>query len=496
MPPGSACCRWATVLLVGFLLVEATAARLESSLSAATRRNEKVLLRTKRQHCTCLNVRVATPGVPSMGPGLDPLDSTYRCTCNSATNPNQQQRELQQILQQVEPLSHCSCTPGGLAGGQPANADSPFFELQQQQQQWDCTCIGGQTQRPAPPQFFPWNRPAANAAPIQQQQEQPLPPPPPQYPNTPPPSYNQEPLPQTTQSPPPLALSAPSTPGYAQQSTPLLPLPSDLNTYRDPINYQGPFQGPPPQFPLRQNQVIVSVIRTDSTGRRYPLGNPACVCTPTISGNNQPLPYRPLPSPVLQEPVRQPLVPPQPQYQPPLPTTPATTPSYPTLPPTYATLPPSPPPTFTPPPPTPAPRPPIVSPSPAPLPVPTVSIQTNGRSYYDVVPQAFRPASPAVYPTYSYGPPAASVFPSGLAADEPMTPCIMISIGGLTSGRRQCQCPDAFRQCSPTQCCNHKAYRSIKQAAPTINSATPSAVDLLLEFAESFKKHWNAQKTT
>ncbi|KAI6234016.1 hypothetical protein M3Y99_00834800 [Aphelenchoides fujianensis] len=406
-----------------------------------------------------------------MGPGLDPLDSTYRCTCNSATNPSQQQRELQQILQQVEPLSHCSCTPGGLAGGQPANADSPFFELQQQQQQWDCTCIGGQTQRPAPPQFFPWNRPAANAAPIQQQQEQPS-------------------SPQTTQSPPPPALSAPSTPGYAQQSTPLLPLPSDLNTYRDPINYQGPFQGtstavttfripdgngigetfngvPPPagrHCPCME--VIVSVIRTDSTGRRYPLGNPACVCTPTTSGNNQPLPYRPLPSPVLQEPVRQPLVPPQPQYQPPFPTTPATTPSYPTLPPTYPTLPPSPPPTFTV---TARPQhPPRDRRSsrrrPPRCPCPTVSIQTNGRSYYDVVPQAFRPASPSVYPTYSYGPPAASVLPLGIR------------------GRRV---HDAL---------HHDLDRS--KRTPTTNSATPSAVDLLLEFAESFKKHWNAQKTT
>ncbi|KAI6193851.1 hypothetical protein M3Y96_01062600 [Aphelenchoides besseyi] len=516
--------------LIGVLVVETTFARIEPSptvVSTTGRRNEKVLLRTKRQHCTCLNVRFAPPGTSALGPGLDPLDSTYRCT-----NPIQQQRELQQILQQVEPLSHCSCTPGGL-GEPPVASDSPYFELQQQQQQWDCTCIGGQTQRPSPPQFFPWNRPTANAAPIRQQNRQEALPPPQYLPN----DFNQQNqyASELTTVPPPIAALAPSTPGYAQSSKPLLPLPPDLQNYRDPNTYEGPIQQTPPSFPLRQNQVptyrvpegngivdsvnnlpplnrqcpcmevIVSVIRSDPNGQRYPSGNPLCLCSPNVAINNGIQPnYNPVSSPVLNNPVRQPLVPPQPDQlyfprqrnqpsilpEPTLTSTPFTTP----LPTPQPTLPS----------PTPAPRPPIVSP--ASLPYSSTSNQNLGRSYYDIIQQPFRPAP--VYPTYSYGPPPVnSIGPFGwlivlknytvrsLADEVPVTPCVMITIGGLNGGRR-CSCQENYRQCSPTQCCNHKSYRSLRQGEQNTTSTTPSAVDLLLEFADQFKKHWNAQKST
>ncbi|KAI6221540.1 hypothetical protein M3Y95_00972600 [Aphelenchoides besseyi] len=481
--------------LIGALVVETTFARIEPSptiVSTTGRRNEKVLLRTKRQHCTCLNVRFAPPGTSALGPGLDPLDSTYRCTCNSACEP-------------------------------PVASDSPFFELQQQQQQWDCTCIGGQTQRPAPPQFFPWNRPTANAAPISQQnREGPLPPP--QYP---PNNFNQQNqyASELTTVPPPIAALAPSTPGYAQSSKPLLPLPPDLQNYRDPNTYEGPIQQKPPSFPLRQNQVptfripegnglvdsfnnlpplnrqcpcmevIVSVIRSDPNGQRYPSANPLCLCSPNVGINNGIQPnYNPVVSPVLNNPVRQPLVPPQPdqlyfprqQNQPsilPQPTLTSTTPFTTPLPTPQPTLPVglinSP---------TPAPRPPVVSP--APLPFSSTPIPNLGRSYYDIIPQPYRP----VYPTYSYGPPPVNSI--GPFADEvPVTPCIMITIGGLNGGR-QCSCQENYRQCSPTQCCNHKSYRSLRQGEQNTTSTTPSAVDLLLEFADQFKKHWNAQKST
>ncbi|KAI6179132.1 hypothetical protein M3Y98_00577500 [Aphelenchoides besseyi] len=417
-----------------------------------------------------------------------------------ASNPIQQQRELQQILQQVEPLSHCSCTPGGL-GEPPVASDSPYFELQQQQQQWDCTCIGGQTQRPSPPQFFPWNRPTANAAPIRQQNRQEALPPPQYLPN----DFNQQNqyASELTTVPPPIAALAPSTPGYAQSSKPLLPLPPDLQNYRDPNTYEGPIQQTPPSFPLRQNQVptyrvpegngivdsvnnlpplnrqcpcmevIVSVIRSDPNGQRYPSGNPLCLCSPNVAINNGIQPnYNPVSSPVLNNPVRQPLVPPQPDQlyfprqrnqpsilpEPTLTSTPFTTP----LPTPQPTLPS----------PTPAPRPPIVSP--ASLPYSSTSNQNLGRSYYDIIQQPFRPAPP----------------------DEvPVTPCVMITIGGLNGGRR-CSCQENYRQCSPTQCCNHKSYRSLRQGEQNTTSTTPSAVDLLLEFADQFKKHWNAQKST
>lgn len=70
-------------------------------------------------------------------------------------------------------------------------------------------------------------------------------------------------------------------------------------------------------------------------------------------------------------------------------------------------------------------------------------------------------------------------------------PCVMtITIGGNV-GPQQCNCQENYRQCSATQCCNHKAYRSLR-ADPTTTSATPSAVDLLLEFADRFKKHLEA----
>lgn len=73
-------------------------------------------------------------------------------------------------------------------------------------------------------------------------------------------------------------------------------------------------------------------------------------------------------------------------------------------------------------------------------------------------------------------------------ADEPdIMPCIMtITIGGISP--QQCRCQENYRQCSATHCCNHKTYRSLR-ADPTTTSATPSAVDLLLEFADRFKKH-------
>ncbi|KAI6196429.1 hypothetical protein M3Y94_01108700 [Aphelenchoides besseyi] len=427
----------------------------------------------------------------------------------TASNPIQQQRELQQILQQVEPLSHCSCTPGGL-GEPPVASDSPFFELQQQQQQWDCTCIGGQTQRPAPPQFFPWNRPTANAAPISQQnREGPLPPP--QYP---PNNFNQQNqyASELTTVPPPIAALAPSTPGYAQSSKPLLPLPPDLQNYRDPNTYEGPIQQKPPSFPLRQNQVptfripegnglvdsfnnlpplnrqcpcmevIVSVIRSDPNGQRYPSANPLCLCSPNVGINNGIQPnYNPVVSPVLNNPVRQPLVPPQPdqlyfprqQNQPsilPQPTLTSTTPFTTPLPTPQPTLPS----------PTPAPRPPVVSP--APLPFSSTPIPNLGRSYYDIIPQPYRP----VYPTYSYGPPPVNSI--GPFADEvPVTPCIMITIGGLNGGR-QCSCQENYRQCSPTQCCNHKSYRSLRQGEQNTTSTTPSAVDLLFGVCRSIQK--------
>lgn len=45
-----------------------------------------------------------------------------------------------------------------------------------------------------------------------------------------------------------------------------------------------------------------------------------------------------------------------------------------------------------------------------------------------------------------------------------MIPCIMITIGDVQSPRI-CSCTENYRQCSPTQCCSHKSFRSMKSVS-------------------------------
>lgn len=75
-------------------------------------------------------------------------------------------------------------------------------------------------------------------------------------------------------------------------------------------------------------EVVISVMRTDANGNRYPATHPLCICAPTNSPNGL-VTVRPAPSPlpINSDPVRQPLVPPQPQYQPPQPTQAPSTPT-------------------------------------------------------------------------------------------------------------------------------------------------------------------------
>uniref|UniRef100_A0A1I7SGG5 Uncharacterized protein n=2 Tax=Bursaphelenchus xylophilus TaxID=6326 RepID=A0A1I7SGG5_BURXY len=303
--------RWSTVLLLSLFLHTAISSTSKKSKRQNNERSDKVLLRTKRQHCTCLNVRIGTSDQPPVGPGFDALASTYKCTCNSAGNPMQQQRELQQILQQVEPMSRCLCGPGSQFAREPAMG--PLYEQLPEQQQWECHCQHGNEPIGPAPQFFPWNRPTASQpSPLIPTRAPQLAPTYPTFPLLPrqdqpiaphiAPSVSPAPLPVNTHAPvAPLPVNRDSRPYDAPP-----PYPEQPNGINTPI---APIRRPEPARPLPIAscpcmEVTVNVIRTDSRGNRVPIRTPMCLCEPVAPAAS----IAPV-APLKEAPVLQPIAP-------------------------------------------------------------------------------------------------------------------------------------------------------------------------------------------
>ncbi|CAD5210726.1 unnamed protein product [Bursaphelenchus okinawaensis] len=497
-----------------FIIIGLTVSLVTSAHTSIKRRQaekgEKVLLRTKRQHCTCLNVRIGTDSQAPVGPGLDPLSSTYKCTCNSAGNPVQQQRELQQILQQVEPMSRCQCGPGNAMGRQPLMDANPLFEQMPEQQQWECHCQTDTQLRGPSPQFFPWNR---QSAPTQSPLLPPQPMPqlsPVSHPSLPllprQPARDMRPIPDALPTPPPYpeqpnginsvlppiapivptglptpmgpqtglpgpmgpqtGLPGPMRPqaGLGPQNVPGPQIPRNRLPIQ-PIPQSGPIIAPlpvppppatgiPPQTTVTRcpcMEVTVNVIRTDSRGNKVPIRTPMCLCEPLQT-------------------VPPPITPPMRDARP--------------------------------------------LPVAAPTPVPAYTpVQTNMLPVMGAQPGQTllypdgRISAPLTSPAVPYQPilPATTIAATPLVIndatandDPPIVPCLMISINGIQG--KYCTCSEDYRQCSPTLCCNHKTYRSLKNLnstelptttlpPSTASTKSPSAVDLFMEFVDKFRQH-------